>query len=79
MSGYRARATRGGGWEVGTTGEVGVAVAGGASLGSTRISPGKKKDAGDTLWEALIPPHPASNKPRAGIIAKRNHLQLSLI
>jgi hypothetical protein len=41
--------------------------------------PGKKKEAGETLCEALIPPQPAVSRITAGTIANRKHLQLNLI
>jgi len=41
--------------------------------------PGRKNDAGETLWEPLKPPQPVINRIIAGTIANRNHFQLNLI
>jgi hypothetical protein len=35
-------------------------------LGSILSKPGKKNDAGETLWEPLMPPQPVSSKMTAG-------------
>jgi hypothetical protein len=47
--------------------------------GSALSKPGKIKDAGETLCEALNPPQPAVSRITAGTIANRKHLQLNLI
>lgn len=38
----------------------------GADLGSTLSKPGKKNEAGETLWEALTPPQPVRSSRTAG-------------
>jgi hypothetical protein len=41
--------------------------------------PGKKKEAGETLWDAFRPPQPVASRIITGTIANRKHLQFNRI
>ena len=49
-----------------------------AGGGSACSSPGRRKVAGDTLCDAFMPLHPASNSATTGIHASRRTFQFSL-
>ena len=49
-----------------------------AAGGSARIIPGRKKLAGETLWLALMPAHPALKSTTAASIAKDMKLHFNL-
>jgi hypothetical protein len=51
---------------------------GGASGGSTRISPGNRKVAGETLWLVLMPLQPAPSNKSPPLIANRAIFQFNL-
>jgi hypothetical protein len=53
---------------------AGALVAGGFAFSS----PGKKNDAGETLWLALMPPQPPSKKGIGSSIANRRNFQFNL-
>src|SRR5438045_3654581 len=57
---------------------AGNACPGRAGGGSACISPGRRKVAGDTLWDAFMPLHPATNNATAGIPASRRTFQFSI-
>ena len=57
---------------------VGKIRSGCAGGGSTRSSPGNKKEAGETLWEVLTPLHPAPSDKTAPHIANRAIFQFNL-
>jgi len=54
-----------------------MVMSGNGCFGSALSKPGKKNDAGDTLWEALTPPQPAQRRIITGTIANRAYLQLN--
>jgi hypothetical protein len=49
-------------------------LSGWSGFGSALSKPGKKKEAGDTLWEALMPLHPAQSHANRGIINTHKYL-----
>jgi hypothetical protein len=49
-------------------------LSGWSGVGSTLSKPGKKNDAGETLWLALMPLQPASNNPNKGVATSHKYL-----
>jgi hypothetical protein len=49
-------------------------LSGWSGLGSALSKPGKKKEAGDTLWVPLMPLQPAQNHAIAGTINSHKYL-----
>jgi hypothetical protein len=49
-----------------------------AAGGSALINPGRKKLAGETLWLALMPPHPAPKSASTAGIASHRNLHFNL-
>ena len=57
---------------------AGTAGFGDAGAGSAWMMPGKRKSSGETVRDALTPPHPAASSGNAANGAKSNNLQLIL-